>query len=62
MEEANNPIFDPFILIILFTEKMLKKWWKTSKNKINEELIKIWVKNNMINKLWDLIKFENWFN
>ena len=45
---CHNPIFDLFILIILFTKK---KWWKTSKNKINEEWIKIWVKGNMIESL-----------
>jgi hypothetical protein len=30
---------------------MMKKWWKTSKNKINEEWIKSWVKDNMIGSL-----------
>jgi len=47
-QKCHNPIFDLFILIILFTKK---KWWKTSKNKINEEWIKIWVKGNMIGSL-----------
>jgi hypothetical protein len=45
---CHNSIFDLFILIILFTKK---KWWKTSKNKINKEWIKIWVKGNMIGSL-----------
>ena len=43
---CHNLIFDLFILIIYW-----KKWWKTSKNKINEEWIKIWVKGNMIGSL-----------
>jgi hypothetical protein len=45
--DYHNLIFDLFILIIFFT----KKWWKKSKNKINEEWIKIWVKGNMIGSL-----------
>jgi len=44
---CHNLIFDLFILIIYWK----KKWWKTSKNKINEEWIKIWVKGNMIGSL-----------
>jgi len=36
---------------------MMKKWWwKTSKNDINKEWIKIWVKGNMIGNLKILIK------
>jgi hypothetical protein len=27
-EICHNPIFDPFLLIILFTEKMMKKMMK----------------------------------
>jgi len=44
-------LFILIIIIILFTEKRYKKWWKTSKNEIDKEWIKIWVKDNMI---WSL--------
>jgi len=61
---CHNPIFDHFILIIiiiiLFIEKkrMMKKIIMLEKQ-VNEEWIKIWVKDKMIGSFWGLIKLWN---